>query len=114
MAKKRAIFVGVQHVINDRIQQLLSNLQEGWEVEMANSAVEALAAMEKDPFEVIVSENTLSDSNASELLKQVSELHPGTVRFLLSEHADRDRETVLQSAAYVHQYIDIRWAGSPW
>jgi len=72
-------------------------------MEFCQSGKEALAAMEKQPFDLVVSDMMMPEMNGAQLLKKVRELYPGTVRFILSGHSGR--ELILQSVGYAHQYI---------
>jgi len=101
--KKRILFVDDQPNILAGLRRMLHKMQDEWEMEFYESGKEALAAMEKQPFDLAVSDMMMPEMNGAKLLKKVRELYPGTVRFILSGHSDR--ELILQSVGYAHQYI---------
>jgi len=101
--KKRILFVDDQSNILAGLRRMLHKMQDEWEMEFCESGKEALAIMEKQPFDLVVSDMMMPEMNGAKLLKKVRELYPGTVRFILSGHSDR--ELILQSVGYAHQYI---------
>ena len=101
--KKRILFVDDQPNILAGLRRMLHKMKDEWEMEFCESGKEALAAMEKQPFDLVVSDMMMPEMNGAQLLKKVRELYPGTVRFILSGHSDR--ELILQSVGYAHQYI---------
>jgi len=101
--KKRILFVDDQPNILAGLRRMLHKMQDEWEMEFCESGKEALATMEKQPFDLVVSDMMMPEMNGAQLLKKVRELYPGTVRFILSGHSDR--ELILQSVGYAHQYI---------
>lgn len=101
--KKRILFVDDQPNILAGLRRMLHKMQDEWEVEFCQSGKDALDAMEKQPFDLVVSDMMMPEMNGAQLLKRVRELYPGTVRFILSGHSDR--ELILQSVGYAHQYI---------
>jgi HD-like signal output (HDOD) protein len=69
----------------------------------ASSGKEALAAMNVEPFDVVVTDMKMPGMNGAELLAQVQDRHPGTVRIVLSGHADM--EVSMRSVAVSHQFL---------
>ena len=74
-----------------------------WDIETACSGEEALARMSENPFDVIVSDMRMPGMNGAELLEKVSQLHPQTIRIVLSGQADK--EAVYRAVAPMHQYL---------
>ena len=101
--KKRILFVDDQPNILAGLRRMLHNMKDEWEMTFCESGKEALAVMEKQPFDLVVSDMMMPEMNGAQLLSKVSELYPGTIRFILSGHSDR--ELILQSAGSAHQYI---------
>jgi putative nucleotidyltransferase with HDIG domain len=101
--KKRILFVDDQPNILAGLRRMLHKMQDEWEMTFCESGKEALAAMEKQPFDLVVSDMMMPEMNGVQLLSKVSELYPGTIRFILSGYSDR--ELILQSAGSAHQYI---------
>ncbi|MBE9486498.1 MAG: HDOD domain-containing protein, partial [Chloroflexi bacterium] len=101
--KRRILFVDDQPNVLDGLRRMFRKFRDKWDMEFAAGGAEALAAMEKRPVDVIVADMKMPEMNGAQLLRRVSELYPGTVRFILSGHSDR--ELILQSVGYAHQYL---------
>ena len=101
--KKRILFVDDQPNVLAGMQRMLHKMKDEWELTFCESGKEALAVMEKQSFDLIVSDMMMPKMNGAQLLKEVAKLYPGMVRFILSGHSDR--ELILQSVGNAHQYI---------
>ena len=69
----------------------------------AGSGQEALSLMEKEAFDVIVSDMRMPGMSGVQLLDEVRNRYPGTARIILSGQAERNQ--ILQVAGNTHQYI---------
>lgn len=103
MPGMRILFVDDQQKNVADLRRLSKGLGQEWESEIVESGAQALAALDKECFDVVVSELTMSDMNGVQLLKKVKELCPGSVRLILSSQSDR--ELVLRAAKYAHQIL---------
>ncbi|MCD6161055.1 MAG: HDOD domain-containing protein [candidate division Zixibacteria bacterium] len=103
MSKDRILFVDNPLMTIRNNPQTVNSLQDKWDLEIVGSGAEALKALQEHSFQVIVSEMITSDMNADQLLKEVSELYPGIVRFILSSCADK--RLIMKTMEYVHQFI---------
>jgi putative nucleotidyltransferase with HDIG domain len=103
MTKKRILFVDDEPNVLAGLRRLLYPLSKEWDMEFANSGEEALTAMKRGSYDVVVSDMRMPGMNGAQLLKRVSELYPGTVRLILSGHSNQ--EMILQSVGYAHQYL---------
>jgi len=101
--KRRILFVDDQPNVLDGLRRMFRKFRDRWDMEFVAGGAEALAAMEKRPADVVVADMKMPEMNGAQLLKRVSELYPGTVRFILSGHSDR--ELILQSVGYAHRYL---------
>jgi len=101
--KKRILFVDDQPNILAGMRRMLHKMKDEWEMTFCESGKEALAVMEKQSFDLIVSDMMMPKMNGAQLLTEVAKLYPGMVRFILSGHSDR--ELILQSVGKAHQYI---------
>ena len=70
------------------LQGLERNLYEYFDVTTAESGAAALALMEDDVFEVLMSDMRMPEMDGAELLRRSKEQHPNTTRILLTGHAD--------------------------
>ena len=103
MSAMRILFADDQQKNVADLRQMAKGLGQDWESEIVESGTQALAALGRECFDVVVSELTISDIDGVQLLKKAKELCPGSVRLILSEQADR--ELVLRATKYAHQII---------
>ncbi|MBL9210696.1 MAG: HDOD domain-containing protein [Opitutaceae bacterium] len=101
--KKRILFVDDDPLVLDGLRRMLRPMREEWEMDFCDSGPGALAHMARTPVDVIVSDMRMPGMNGAELLTRVMELHPRTVRLILSGHADRD--LILKCVGSTHQYL---------
>ena len=100
---KRVLFVDDEALVLQGLQRSLRPLRNEWEMVFLDSAEAALAAMEQQPFDVLVTDMRMPRVDGAQLLQDVRERFPQTVRFVLSGHSDR--ETVMRAVVPAHQYI---------
>jgi DNA-binding NtrC family response regulator len=100
----RILFVDDEISILDGLRRLLRPLRDEWEVFTANGGLEALALLEREPLDVIVSDMRMPGIDGAQLLEAVRKQHPHMVRIVLSGQSDQ--ETLLRSIGPVHQYLN--------
>ncbi len=100
----RILFVDDEVSILDGLRRLLRPLRDEWEVFTANGGLEALALLEREPLDVIVSDMRMPGIDGAQLLEAVRKQHPHMVRIVLSGQSDQ--ETLLRSIGPVHQYLN--------
>jgi putative nucleotidyltransferase with HDIG domain len=100
---KRILFVDDEPNILDGLKRMLRSQRRVWNMEFASSGEEALSAMAVEPFDVVVTDIKMPGMNGAELLAQVQDRHPRTVRIVLSGHADM--EASMRSVSVSHQCI---------
>jgi len=101
--KLRILFVDDDRMLLEGLRRMLRSMREEWDMAFANSPQEALELLSKESRDVIISDIRMPGMTGVELLEQVREKHPQTVRIVLSGQASR--ETVLQSIGPTHQYL---------
>lgn len=101
--KKRILFVDDEPNVIEGLRRMLRKQRDAWEMEFVTSARAALERMSAEPFHVIVTDLKMPDMNGAELLEQVVEKYPDTVRIVLSGHADEDMTT--RAMRVVHQFL---------
>ena len=100
--KKRLLFVDDDPNLLMGLKRSLHSMQEQWEMEFADSGAAALGLLDR-PFDVVASDMRMPGMTGLELLNNVQERFPQTVRILLSGQSDR--QAILDSAARAHQYL---------
>jgi HD-like signal output (HDOD) protein len=100
---KRILFVDDEQGILDGLRRMLRPNRLVWDMTFLNSGAEALSAMEQEPFDVLVTDMRMPAMAGAELLTLVQERFPGTVRIVLSGHADL--EASMRSVSVSHQFL---------
>jgi HD-like signal output (HDOD) protein len=100
---KRILFVDDDPNVLQGLQRMLRSMRSEWDMVFAEGGEAALARMEEQPFDVVVSDMRMPGMNGAELLRETMRRCPTTVRLVLSGHADRD--LVSQCVGVAHQYI---------
>lgn len=83
--------------------------RENYELLFARNGKEALAIMEKQPVELIMTDFMMPGMNGSELLSQVREKWPQTIRIMLTGHANTDAVMGSIRDGAVYRFILKPW-----
>ena len=102
-SKKHVLFVDDEPRILDGLRRMLHKLRDEWDMEFVTSAREALEALQKHPFDVIVTDMRMPEMDGAALLSEVRDAHPGVVRLVLSGQSDRTM--ILKSVGPTHQFL---------
>ena len=100
---KRILFVDDEHMVLRGIERSLHAMKREWHIEFLPGGAEALQAMEHTPFDVVITDMRMPGMDGAQLLQQVKERFPRTVRMALSGQSDR--ATILRSVGPTHQYL---------
>jgi putative nucleotidyltransferase with HDIG domain len=100
---RRILFVDDEPGVLSGIRRVLGTMQHEWATEFATSGKEALNLMSKSHFDVVVSDMHMPRMNGVELLGNVMERYPETVRIIHSELLDPDM--ILRSTKSAHQLL---------
>src|ERR1035438_9263268 len=87
---KRILFVDDEARILDGLRRSLRNMRGPWEMVFAEGAGAALQECASRPFDVGVADARMPGLEGAELLGQVRELYPDTVRIILSGQCSRN------------------------
>lgn len=101
--KHKILFVDDEQYVLDGLKRMLRSMRHDWDMHFALSARQALSIMEKHPADVIVSDMRMPEMNGAELLTQVMNNYPGTIRIILSGHSKP--EAVMQTVLPAHLYL---------
>jgi len=85
------------------IERSLRGMRREWQVEFQPGGAQALEAMEREPFDVVISDMRMPGMDGAHLLEQVKQRFPRTVRMALSGQSDK--ATILRSLGPTHQYL---------
>ena len=101
--KKRLLFVDDEPMVLSGLRRSLHGMREVWDMQFVESAEAALQALEKDPYDAIISDMRMPLMDGADLLDQVKQRYPDTVRMILSGQSSRG--AVFRSIAPAHQFL---------
>ena len=101
--KERILFIDDDPTILSGLRRLLHHLRDEWDMSFASSGEEALGLIASKTYDVIVTDMRMPNVNGAQLLKEVRDKCPCSVRIILSGEADLD--SVLESVVSAHQYL---------
>jgi YesN/AraC family two-component response regulator len=82
--KKRILFVDDEVNMLQGLRRMLNTMRHEWDMVFVESGQEALALLAQTPCDVIVSDMRMPGMDGVQLLTQVMERFPLTVRIILS------------------------------
>ncbi len=103
MDRKRLLFVDDEPMVLKGLQRSLRGMRREWEMTFVAGGREALDAMRRDAFDVIVSDMRMPEMDGAQLLEIIKQDHPRVVRIILS--GQLDREMTLKSVRLAHQHL---------
>lgn len=81
----------------------------GYQVTIAGSGAEALAIMEKQVFDLVISDMRMPEMDGAQFLEQVKRRWPDTVRLLLTGYADITSTVDAINKGEIYRYISKPW-----
>jgi putative nucleotidyltransferase with HDIG domain len=103
IVKKRILFVDDEPMVLKGIQRTLYKMRNAWEMTFTTSVKEAMAILDKNPMDVIISDMKMPEMDGTRLLGEVKRRHPHIVRLILSGHVEH--QTTVQSIQFAHQCL---------
>lgn len=100
---KHVLFVDDERQILDGLQNLLRKQRGEWSMVFACGGDAGLAQLEKQRFDVVVSDLRMPGMDGGTFLQTVRERWPATARIVLSGQAER--ELLLKAMPAVHQFL---------
>ncbi len=100
---QRFLFVDDEPKLLNGLRRMLHSLRSEWAMEFVESGPEALQCLAERRFDVVVSDMRMPGMDGSELLRNVRERFPTTVRLILSGQCDR--RAVLKAIGPAHQFL---------
>lgn len=101
--KRRILFVDDEPLVLQGLSRMLHVMNNEWEMSFVTSGEQALNEMKLEPFDIVVSDIRMPRMNGLQLLAEVRDKFPGTIRLILSGH--QDQRLILQSIGVAHQYL---------
>lgn len=101
--KTRVLFVDDEPLVLQGLQRLLRNMRAEWDMVFVDSGAKGLEALAQTPFDVVVADMRMPGMDGAEFINTVMVRHPGTIRLVLSGHADQ--ELILQVEGAAHQFL---------
>src|SRR6476661_7371815 len=99
----RALLVDDEPSIRGIYEMLGSVLGDDYIISTAADAVEAKAAMDREPADIIVSDLVMPGKSGAELLLDLSKTHPESARIAVSGFADQI--TMAKCLTVAHRYF---------
>jgi len=101
--KKRIMFVDDEPMVLNGLRRSLHGMREVWDMQFVESAAAALQVLEKESYDAIISDMRMPSMDGADLLDQVKQRYPDTVRMILSGQSSRG--AVFRSIAPAHQFL---------
>jgi HD-like signal output (HDOD) protein len=103
MSKKRILFVDDDVNLLSGLKRMLRSMRKEFDMQFAENGQEALEKMEKDKYDVVVSDMRMPGMDGAELLTKIQTLHPYSIRIMLTGQADEN--SILRTVGVVHQFL---------
>ena len=84
-------------------------VDENYRIFTARSANEALEILEKEKIQLVVSDHRMPGMTGAELLRKVKDLHPETIRIMLTGYADVQSIMGAVNEGAVYKFITKPW-----
>jgi len=101
--KQHVLFVDDEPRVLQGLRRMLWTMRDEWDMEFVTSGEEALAALDRKRFDVVVTDMRMPMMTGAELLARVRDRHPEVVRLVLSGQASED--VSIKSVAAAHQFL---------
>ena len=100
---KRILFVDDEPAILEGLRQRLYRARSTWEMGFVTSGALAIEELEREPYDVIVSDMRMPRMDGAQLLTIVSERWPQTIRIVLSGYSEQMH--IIRLVPVAHQYL---------
>lgn len=100
---KRVLFVDDELEVLDGLRDALHRYRRVWRMRFARSSAEALRQLEAEPADVVVTDIHMPASDGTELLVEVQERYPSTIRLVLSGYANT--QYVARASTLAHRIM---------
>ena len=100
---RRILFVDDEPMVLTGLERSFRPLRRQWVSAFVPSGADALQAIDQEPFDAVVTDMRMPGMDGAQLLDEVRNRSPHTIRMILSGQSDR--ETILNSISPAHQYM---------
>ena len=104
---KRLLIVDDEPQICNALTRLLR--RDGYSINHANSPAEGMALMQQHPYDVILSDYMMPETDGVQFLAEVSKKFPDTVRLMLSGQADMKAVIDAINTGSIFKFITKPW-----
>ena len=101
--KKQILFVDDEPNVLHALRRMLRYMREEWNMVFVGSGEEALEALTKERYDVVVSDIRMPKMDGVQLLTEIKSRYPQIIRIALSGQSDQ--EVVLRSVGSTHQFL---------
>jgi len=100
---KRVLFVDDEPNVLEGLRRLLRTHRHEWEMQFVGGGAEAIEALAKEPFDVVVTDMRMPKVDGATVLRHAKDAHPSVVRIVLSGHTEL--EAALRAVPVAHQFL---------
>lgn len=101
--KKKILFVDDDESVLDGLRRTLRPMAQQWQMVFVISSQEALSALNKGSFDIVVSDIKMPKMNGVQLLEHIRAKFPNTIRLALSGYTDQ--QLISKSVRCAHQFL---------
>ncbi|RLB00200.1 MAG: two-component system response regulator [Deltaproteobacteria bacterium] len=101
--KYKILFVDDESRVLMGLQRMLRRMRKEWEMVFVSSPEKAIAELERQSFDVIVTDMKMPGMQGDQLLSNVKERFPDVIRLILSGHAEEEK--IARSIDVTHQFL---------
>ena len=100
---KRILFVDDEPRILEGLQNLLRRQRSKWAMSFVTSGAEALEVLEREPFDIVISDMRMPGMDGATLLQHVKDRYPHAARIVLSGYMES--ASAMRSVSVAHQFL---------
>lgn len=103
MNQKNILFVDDEERILSGFRRSFHDKINEWKMEFVDSGSKAMISLEKQKYNVIISDMRMPNMDGAELLRKVKSVHPDTIRIVLS--GQTELEMAIRTVDVAHQFL---------
>lgn len=101
--KTQILFVDDEENVLSGLRRMLRSQRNVWEMQFALGGQQALDMLQKQPFDVVVTDMRMPGIDGAELLNRISADYPNTVRLVLSGQSEHEK--IFRAIGPAHQFM---------